>query len=163
MPFSRWSVATPSAPVAAEACAPTVTVAPAITFSGVAPASTTVTLTGHTFASERSTVAGSITPCSSTLTGTVTTLSPFATVTVPAVGRGTSGTAAWPSLPVVASCFFPSLPTMVTVAPATLAPLSVTVTATGDTSNSAATVTSAAGIVNFRSDTVRLFTAPFSV
>ena len=63
------------------------------------------------------------------------------------MGRGTSGTAALPSAPVVASCFFPSLSTIVTVAPSTLLPLSVTVTATGAASNSAVTVTSAAGIV----------------
>ena len=46
------------------------------------------------------------------------------------MGTGTSFTVASPSLFVVASCFFPSLPTMVTVAPSTLVPSFVTVTAT---------------------------------
>ena len=116
---------------AVTACAPTVTVAFAIGVLGVtAPCSTTVTVTSATFASERSTVDGVIVPCSSTVTGTVTTRPSFSTVTVPSVGAGTSGTVAWPSLPVVASCFFPSLSTMVTVAPSTLVPLSVTVTGT---------------------------------
>ena len=116
---------------AVTACAPTVTVAFAIGVLGVtAPCSTTVTVTAAMSASERSTVDGVITPCSSTVTGTVTTRPSFATVTVPSVGAGTSGTVAWPSLPVVASCFFPSLSTMVTVAPSTLVPLSVTVTGT---------------------------------
>ena len=117
---------------AVTACAPTVTVAFAIGVLGVtAPCSTTVTVTSATFASERSTVDGVITPCSSTVTGTVTTRPSFSTVTVPSVGAGTSGTVAWPSLPVVASCFFPSSSTMVTVAPSTLFPPSVTVTVTG--------------------------------
>ena len=52
----------------------------------VVPFSTTVTVTGAMFASDRSTVAGVIPPCSSTFTGTVTTFPSFSTVTVPSVG-----------------------------------------------------------------------------
>ena len=96
----------------------------------VVPFSTTVTVTVAMFASDRSTVDGVIPPCSSTFTGTVTTLLSFFTVTVPAVGTGTSFTVASPLPSVVASCFFPSSSTMVTVAPSTLVPLSVTVTGT---------------------------------
>ena len=47
------------------------------------------------------------------------------------MGTGTPCTVVLPSAPVVASCFFPSSSTMVTVAPSTLFPPSVTVTATG--------------------------------
>ena len=65
-----------------------------------------------------------------TVTGTVTTLPSFSTVTVPTVGTGTSCTEAPPFPSDVAAWDFPSLSTMVTVAPATLAPLSVTVTST---------------------------------
>ena len=83
------------------------------------------------FASDRSTVAGVIAPCSSTFTGTVTTFPSFSTVTVPSVGTGTPCTVVLPSAPVVASCFFPSSSTMVTLAPSTPVPPSVTVTATG--------------------------------
>ena len=92
--------------------------------------STTFRTTPRASASEIFTAPGVICPSASTFTGTVTTLPSFSTVTVPSVGAGTPGTTAWPSLPVVASCFFPSLSTMVTVAPSTLVPPSVTVTVT---------------------------------
>ena len=97
----------------------------------VVPFSTTVTVTSTMSVLEMSTVDGVITPCSSTVTGTVTTFPSFATVTVPAVGTGTPCTVVLPSAPVVASCFFPSSSTMVTLAPSTPVPPSVTVTATG--------------------------------
>ena len=92
--------------------------------------STTFRTTSCASASEISTVAGVICPLASTFTGTVTTLPSFSTVTVPTVGTGTSSTEALPSLPVVAAWDFPSLSTMVTVALATLLPLSVTLTST---------------------------------
>ena len=68
---------------------------------------------------------------------------PFAsTVTVPAVGTGTFGSVTSPLPSVSVSVYdFPSASTRVTVAPPS------TVTVTGSTSNSAVTVTSAAGIV----------------
>ena len=52
----------------------------------VVPFSTTFTFTSAMFPSDRSTVAGVISPRSFTVTGTVTTFPSFFTVTVPSVG-----------------------------------------------------------------------------
>ena len=95
---------------------------------GTAHSSTTVMITGTIF--WMSIVFRFAFPSSSTVTGTDTSLSPALTVSVPSVGASTFGMTALPSEPVVFLYSFPFSSTIVTVAPDTPAPLSVTVIVT---------------------------------
>ena len=99
--------------MAVASCPPTVTFAPAITFSGVAPCSTTFTVTGCSVRS-----LGLATP-PATVTGTSTDVpSGSSTFTLPWATSGTPGTVTEPSPSVsVAPCAAPLSSVIVTFAP----------------------------------------------